>query len=316
MKKISETELAMLINNRTMIDYLDRLRMLATSLFTWKGLDDIAGIGASRFLEQSLYDEGRACFVKDDTLGFLALKVNPSDKLNVYNLPTKVNAWSIGYNKMYDFDDIVYIMNNELQKPTLASLELFAYRLYDCERIIDTNLNAQRTPVLIEGDTKTILTLKNVYMQYSGNTPFIFGNKQFDISNKLNVLKTDAPYIVDKLDIHKHQIFNEALTILGIDNANTDKKERLITNEVESNEDLISYYLNCWYKTRKKACDEINEKFLKDSDTKVEIILNKDVINLINKNENDIINEENIEDNENESRGDSLWQNIQSLLKH
>lgn len=316
MKRISETKLAMLINNRTMIDYLDRLRMLATSLFTWKGLDDIAGIGASRFLEQSLYDEGRACFVKDDTLGFLALKVNPSDKLNVYNLPTKVNAWSIGYNKMYDFDDIVYIMNNELQKPTLASLELFAYRLYDCERIIDTNLNAQRTPVLIEGDTKTILTLKNVYMQYSGNTPFIFGNKQFDISNKLNVLKTDAPYIVDKLDIHKHQIFNEALTILGIDNANTDKKERLITNEVESNEDLISYYLNCWYKTRKKACDEINDKFLKDSDTKVEIILNKDVVNLINKNENDIIDDEDIENDENESRGDSLWQNIQSLLKH
>lgn len=316
MKKISETELAILINNRTMIDYLDRLRMLATSLFTWKGLDDIAGIGASRFLEQSLYDEGRACFVKDDTLGFLALKVNPSDKLNVYNLPTKVNAWSIGYNKMYDFDDIVYIMNNELQKPTLTSLELFAYRLYDCERIIDTNLNAQRTPVLIESDTKTILTLKNAYMQYSGNTPFIFGNKQFDISNKLNVLKTDAPYLVDKLDIHKHQIFNEALTILGIDNANTDKKERLITNEVESNEDLISYYLNCWYKTRKKACDEINDKFLKDSDTKVEIILNKDVINLINKNENDIIDNEDIENNENKSRGDNLWQNIQSLLKH
>lgn len=289
MKKINETELAMLINNRTMIDYLDRLRMLATSLFTWKNLDEIAGTGASRFLEQSLYENGRACFVKDNELGYLVLKVNPSDKLNVYNLPTKVNAWSIGYNKEFNFDDIVYIMNNELQKPTLASLELFAYRLYDTERIIDTNLNAQRTPVLIEGDTKTILTLKNVYMNYSGNTPFIFGNKQFDISNKLNVLKTDAPYLVDKLDIHKHQIFNDALTVLGIENANTDKKERLITNEVESNEQLVNYYLNCWYKTRKKACDEINNKFLKDSDIKVEIALNKDVMDLLNKTENDII---------------------------
>ena len=139
MKKINETELAMLINDRTFIDYLDRLRMLATSLFTWKGLDDVAGTGASRFLEQSLYENGRACFVKDDELGFLALKVNPSDKLNVYNLPTKVMAWSIGYNKMYNFDDIVYIMNNELQKPTMASLELFAMRLYETERTIDVN---------------------------------------------------------------------------------------------------------------------------------------------------------------------------------
>ena len=81
MKKIKETELAMLINDRTMIDYLDRLRMLATSLFTWKNLDDIAGIGASRFLEQSLYDNGRACFVKDDEYGFMVLNVNPKVKL-------------------------------------------------------------------------------------------------------------------------------------------------------------------------------------------------------------------------------------------
>ena len=289
MKKITETEIAMIINDKTMIDYLDRLRMLATSLFTWENLDKVAGTGASRFLEQTLYDNGRACFVKDNELGYLALKVNPSDKLNVYNLPTKVNAWSIGYNKEFEFDDVVYIMNNELQKPTLSSLELFAYRLYETERTTDINLNAQKTPVLIEGDTKTILTLKNVYMQYSGNIPFIFGNKQFDISNKLNVLKTDAPFIIDKLDIHKHQIFNDALTLLGIDNANTDKKERLITNEVESNTDLINYYLNCWYKTRKKACDEINEKFLKNSELKINIVLNKDLINLINKTDNDII---------------------------
>ena len=107
----------------------------------------------------------------------------------------------IGYNKQYNFDDVVYIMNNELEKPTMQSLELFAMRLYETERTIDVNLQAQKTPILIEGDTKTILTLKNVYMQYSGNTPFIFGNKQFDISNKLNVLKTDAPYLIDKLDI-------------------------------------------------------------------------------------------------------------------
>lgn len=285
MRKINETDLAMIVNDRTMIDYLDRLRMLATSLFTWKGLDDVAGTGASRFLEQTLYENGRACFVKDDELGYMALAVNPSDKLNIYHLPTKVMAWSIGYNKTFNFNDIVYIMNNEIQKPTMASLELFAYRLYETERTIDVNLLAQKTPILIEGDSKTILTLKNVYMQYSGNVPFVFGNKQFDISNKLNVLKTDAPYIIDKLDVHKHQIFNDALTILGIDNANTDKKERLITNEVESNEQLITYYLNCWYKTRKKACDEINEKF----GLNIEIVLNKEVIELLNKTDNEMV---------------------------
>lgn len=286
MKKLTETDIAMNINNLTYIDYLNRLKLIATSLFTWKNLDDNAGFGASRFLEQILYENGRACFVKDKEKGYLALKVNPSDKLNVYNLPEKVLAWSLGYNKEYLFDDIIYIMNNELEIPTSNTINLFAYRLYETERTIDTNLIAQKTPVLIEGDTKTILTLKNVYMQYSGNTPFIFGNKQFDISNKLNVLKTDAPYLIDKLEDHKHEIWNEALTFLGINNANTDKKERLITSEVESNDDLINYYLNCFYKTRKDACDRINKKY----NLNIEISLNKDVLDLLNLDENSIIN--------------------------
>ena len=298
---MKENEMSMLTNNATYIDYLNRLRLLATSLFTWENLDEVAGFGASRFLEQSLFDNGRACFVKDDELGFMVLKVNPSDKLNIYNLPTKVMAWSIGYEKNYDFDDVVYIMNNELQLPTSQTINLIAYRLYETERTIDTNLIAQKTPILIEGDTKTILTLKNVYMQYSGNTPFIFGNKQFDISNKLNVLKTDAPYLIDKLTIHKHELWNEALTYLGIDNANTDKKERLITDEVESNNDLINFYLNCFYKTRKQACELINEKFLKDSDLKISISLNKDIADLLNVNKNDIINYDNSDE---DSEGD------------
>lgn len=286
MNKIKEVDLAMLINNQTMNDYLNRLKLLACSLFTWKNLDKYCGFGASRFLEQSLFEYGRACFLKDNELGFMATNVNPSDTLNTYNLPTKVNAWSITYNKDYDFDDVVYILNNELELPTSTSLQLFAQRLYETERTIDVNLVAHKTPILIEGDTKTILTLKNVYMQYSGNTPFIFGNKQFDISNKLNVLKTDAPYLIDKLELHKHEIWNEALTFLGINNANTDKKERLITDEVNANNDAINYYLNCFYKTRKDACERINEKY----DLDIEIEMNKSLLDLLKTNESDIIN--------------------------
>lgn len=286
MNNIKETDLAMLINNDTYTDYLMRLRLIATSLFTWENLDDIAGYGASRFLEQSLYDFGRACFYKDNELGYMALRVNPSDKLNIYELPVKVTAWSIGYTKNLKFDDVVYIMNNELQLPTSNTLRLMAYRLYETERTIDVNLMAQKTPILIEGDTKTILTLKQIYMQYSGNTPFIFGNKQYDIANRLNVLKTDAPYLIDKLELHKHEIWNEAMTYLGIDNANTDKKERLVTDEVKSNNELIYYYLNCFYKTRKKACDDIKNKY----DIDIKIKLNKDVLDLLKVNEDDIIN--------------------------
>ena len=283
---MKETDLTMYVNNATYVDYLDRLKLVATSLFTWEGLDEVAGVGASRFLELALYENGRGVFFKDDELGYMALRVNPNDKFNVYMLPTKVICYSFEYNKEKDFDDVVYIMNNNLQKPTLETLKLFAYRLYEVEATINVNLLAQKTPILIEGDTKTILTLKNVYMQYSGNTPFIFGNKQYDLSNRLSVLKTDAPYLIDKLTLHKHEIWNECLTYLGINNANTDKKERLITDEVNSNNQLINYYLNCFYKTRKQACDEINKKY----GLNISIKVNDDVLDLLDVKKEDVIN--------------------------
>ena len=283
---MKETDLTMYVNNATYVDYLDRLKLVATSLFTWEGLDEVAGVGASRFLELALYENGRGVFFKDDELGYMALRVNPNDKFNVYMLPTKVICYSFEYNKEKDFDDVVYIMNNNLQKPTLETLKLFAYSLYEVEATINVNLLAQKTPILIEGDTKTILTLKNVYMQYSGNTPFIFGNKQYDLSNRLSVLKTDAPYLIDKLTLHKHEIWNECLTYLGINNANTDKKERLITDEVNSNNQLINYYLNCFYKTRKQACDEINKKY----GLNISIKVNDDVLDLLDVKKEDVIN--------------------------
>lgn len=286
--KIGQNEVTLQVNDATYIDYLDRLKLIAMSLFEWRGLDDVAGYGASRFMELALYENGRACFYKDKEKGFMVLRANPDDKFNIYMLPTKIMGWSLGYNKTIDFDDCVFVMNNLLMKSTIATLQLMAYRLYETERTIDINLIAQKTPVLIEGDTKTILTLKNVYMQYSGNTPFIFGNRQFDISNKLNVLKTDAPYLIDKLELHKHEIWDECMTYLGINNANTDKKERLITDEVNSNNDLINYYLNCFYKTRKEACDLINKKYGLD----IKIELNKDVLEMIKEHKDILIDNE------------------------
>lgn len=299
----TETELAMFLNNATAVDYYDRLMMLATSIFTWKGLDDVAGFGASRFLEQSLFRFGKAAFFKDDELGYMVTNVNPSGKLNNYYLPVRVECFAPGYTKQRAFDEVVYIMNNELMKPTSSTIALFSNRLYNVERTMDINLNAQKTPVLIEGDKTSLLTLKNLYMQYDGNVPVIYGRRDYDLNNAMNVLKTDSPYVVDKLEIHKHELWNDCLTFLGINNMNTDKKERLIVSEAESNDDLINYYLNCFYKTRKQACDLINERY----GLNIEIQLNKDVIELLKENKFDIMNLE-YTNEEGESNG-TLYSN-------
>lgn len=286
MKRPKLTEEAMMLNNATYIDYFNRLKLLAISIFEWEGLDEIGG--NSRFLEMTLFEEGRAVFVKDPAVGYLTLRVAPNGKLNYYRLPTEIEAVSIDYNKKYPLEEVVYIMNNELQLPTGNTIDLFSRKLYEIERTREINIKAQKTPVLLQGTDKQRLTLQNLYMQYDGNVPFIFGDKDANLDGALKSLSTTAPFVADKLILQKHEIWNECLTFLGIDNANTDKKERLITDEVESNNELIYFYLNCFYKTRKKACDEINKKFF-NGEEKIKIKVNKNISELLNLTQKEMI---------------------------
>lgn len=269
----SPIEQAMITNNITYLDILSRLRMLATSIFSWENLDELCGFGAARFLEQNLYDYGRACVVKDPELGCLSLRANPSDTWNVYELPTKIEATSIGYNKQYNFDEVAYIMNNNLSRPTAPTTQLFAYRMYETERTADVNINAQKTPVLIEGDTKSIMTLKQVYEQYSGNTPFIFGNKNYDLQNKLSVMNTQAPYIVDDLYTHKKDLLNEYMNYLGVASFFSEKRERLVGEEAKGNAEVSNFYLKVFYEPRKAGADKINELFSPEKKIKVTVDL-------------------------------------------
>lgn len=297
MKRPKLTDEAMVLNNATYIDYFNRLELLAISIFEWEGLDEIGG--NSRFLEMTLFEEGRAVFVKDPELGYLTLRVAPNGKLNYYRLPVSIEAVSIEYNKKYPLEDVVYIMNNELQLPTARTIDLFARKLYEIERTREVNIKAQKTPVLIQGTDKQRLTLQQLYMQYDGNVPFIFGDKDTNLDACLKSISTMAPFVADKLVLQKHEVWNECLTFLGIDNANTDKKERLITDEVESNNELIYFYLNCFYKTRKKACDEINKKFF-NGEEKIKIKVNKNINELLKLTEKELLEPDDEDGGDNE----------------
>lgn len=116
---------------------------------------------------------------------------------------------------------------------------MFARRLYNLDRIIDINANAQKTPVLVQASEKQRLVLLNVYKEFDGNAPVIFGDKNLDI-NGLKVFSTNAPYNCDKLYQLKTQVWNEALTYLGISNVNIQKKERLITPAASYNLNIDS----------------------------------------------------------------------------
>lgn len=245
------------LNNLTFLDYYKRLRLLALSMFEWENLPDSMN---ARFLEKCLYIYGQAAFVYDEKLGFINLKCVPSDYLNIYEESFKYNCYSINYNKQYELNDMVLVRNNLESIPTDMTIQLFARRLCECERTTDVNIRAQQTPVLVLTDEKTRLTLMNVYKKYDGHEPVIFGNKNFD-PECVKAIKTDAPYIADKLQAYKRNVWAECMAFLGINNVADEKAERLVTDEVNANNQMIALSAEIMLLTRQKACEEFNKKF-------------------------------------------------------
>lgn len=203
---------------------------------------------------------GLACFNYDEVLGWLSLRCIPSAELNVYEESLKYTAYSINYTKTYNRDDIILVRNNLDQIPTDLTIQLFARRLYEAERTIDVNIKAQKTPVLIKCDEKQRLTLKNIYMQYDGNTPVIYGDKNLDITG-FEVLQTSSPYVADKLQEYKRNVWSEALSFLGVNNVADEKAERLVTDEVNANNEMIDLSAQTMLLTRQQAAKEFNEKY-------------------------------------------------------
>lgn len=262
MRKRSPTDYfdhSAILNNYTYQQYFNRLTELAISMFEWKNLPDSID---PRYLELHLFENGCMVYFNDSVMGDLCLDCITNGRLDVYGNPVQRRAYS-GYNnyqKELDEKNSVIIWNNYLRTNSVMNVKLFATRLYNLDRIIDVNTNAQKTPVLVQGNEKQRLTLLNLYKEFAGNAPFIFGDKNLDL-NALKVLSTEAPYVADKIYELKTQIWNEALTYLGISNINIQKKERLITDEVQRNQGgtIASRYSRL--QSRREAVEKINAMF-------------------------------------------------------
>lgn len=278
------------LNNATYLDYLDRFRKICLSMFEWVNLPPSMN---QQFLELCLYEDGQACFLQDENMGLINTKCVSSGMLNIYNLPVAFNCYSLNYNttrKLYTGiinekdDTCILVQNNYDRTPTMGSMELFAYRLYEAERTCDVNIKSQKYPVMVICDEKQRLFMENLYSQYDGNSPFIFGDNLQLKDGLLRAINTGAPFLADKLQDYKKEIWNEALTFLGINNIMLEKKERLVSDEANSNNELINLNLQSFLAPRLEACKQFNDKYnLKGTDKEITVRVRSDLYNIIKK---------------------------------
>ena len=259
-----------LANTWDYTDYEDMLTEIALSRFEWENLPDTCD---ERYLERALFFNGKAVYCRDEVAGDLTLKVALGDRMGVYGIPNSWSAYgSNGYTLKCDATNSVLIFNNYKMKPTYQVILNYAMRLYELDRTIDVNVGAQKTPVLILCDENERLSMENIYTQYEGNRPVIFGKKGLSLDN-FEVLKTDAPYVSDKIYDLKVNIFNEALTALGISNVSIEKRERLVSDEVSRAMGGTMANRMSYMSMREKAVDKINKMF----DTNINIKFRADV---------------------------------------
>lgn len=278
---------AMLMNTDTYVDYLERMKKIALSMFEWVNLPSSMN---ARFIELCLFYNGQAALLYDDDYGYINTMASDGGYINIYGLPTEIQCYSYRFNKRRSLfmtdtgeekgKECILVMNNYERIPTCSTVYLFAYRLAEAQRTADVNIKAQRTPLLITTDQKQYFTLKKMYEEYDGNTPAIYADKNVITPDALKALKTDAPFIAQNIMDYKREIWNEFLTFMGISNL-SEKRERMISTEVDSNNELVNLNLQALLTPRKEACRQFNEKYGLMGDKAIDVKVRSDLYNIV-----------------------------------
>lgn len=255
-RKLINTQLS---NFKTMEMYKRQCLALAENVFEFVNMPKYIDIA---YLNSVLLRQGSIAFFIDEILGLLALPYNCIGTLDVYGRPKSIEVISQnGYTKLLkNQDDFVIMYDNNGRYPLFLDIMQYSERLALDTRTIDINIAQQKTPRIFKTKTEKVKTLEDLINNVDGFENSIASYDDLDLDD-ISIVLAPAPYVADKIDLHKEKDWNEFLRLIGIANMNFQKKERNIKDEVLASQGgtIASRYSR--FEPRKKAVDEINEKF-------------------------------------------------------
>ena len=238
----------------------NKYKMLSLNMFRWEGLPETI---ESRHIENSLFNYGLCLIVDDKDLGFISVPCNYGANMNVNAVPTEVITCGFNYIKTFkylakDKDKCQLILNNDLAIGNEHYIFDYAQRMFEVENCIRVNINQQKFPWFVNTTPNNKKTMETMFQKIMNGDPYILGSK--DQIGDVEVLTLSTPYIADKLNEYKYELEREVLSFHGLNN-NFEKKERLLVDEVNSNNDFIDRNVELMYRQRKLACEQLNKKF-------------------------------------------------------
>jgi hypothetical protein len=231
-------------NNRLQIlerMYQRILTELAANRFKWTGFPDSVN---TRYLELTLFRFGLSVFFYDrDYMKFLALAGSINNQLNYQQEPVAFLVTGAGNykTKTISAKEAVPIWANYLRMPDLDIVHIYSTKLAEIDRTIEINSkNARRNKVIVSSENQR-LSHENVARQLDeGQSTLRVGGAIQDMAFMQALDLGIDPLSILNLHILRTRIWNECMGLLGIENANQDKKERLVAAEVDANQDQTS----------------------------------------------------------------------------
>ena len=238
--------------------YLHLLMELALNRFSWRGLPPTVD---ERWLEICLCEYGCALFFEDKRIGrFLVTQAGHQGRLNVYNNPTCFEPVGVNYHykQLKAGVECIPIWDNRMRVGFKPTLWQYARRLADIDKAYDVNLESLKLPTIITADPRTKLTVQNMLQQRQDGQDYIVGYDSLDPGSMFQPWPNTTPYLLDKFVQQKAQVTNEVLGYLGIQSSGTEKKERLISDEVAQANEKVDVFRLSFLKARQAAATEIN----------------------------------------------------------
>lgn len=248
-----------LSNLRTVQMYTRQMLTLAENVFEFDELPELIDVA---YMNKVLLRQGSIAFFKDDVLDtILALPYTNLGRLDVYGRPTTIQVYGEnGYSKILKPEEYVIMYDNNGRYSLYIDILQMAERIALCKRVTDINITHQKTPRLWKTTSDKKKTVEDIVNQIDSCVDGVVVYDSIDIDD-LGVVQAPAPYVSDKIDIHIEKEYADFLRLIGIANLQTQKRERLIKDEMTASlgGTVASRYSR--FQPREQAVNMINKKW-------------------------------------------------------